>query len=357
LGRPETTAELNGLVSRLLPLLTIATAMVALSAGPAGADPPRPTDYRSSIRSIEPAADGIEVDVVGGDSFLQLTADEGHEVVVLGYEDEPYLRFSDDGTVEENQRSPATYLNRDRKGGAAVPPSADAEADPEWREVADDGRWAWHDHRIHWMGAEDPLVDRNGRVTQYGPDGWSVALEVDGVPTLVRGDLVRVDGVSPLPTVAALAGVLALGLFVGRRRPLAVAGVLTTAAAAVALFLGWAEWSAAPPGGGVSPVMVILPAIALVGAVAGLVLRSGAGRAIGVLTAAAAIGAWAFSRIGVVTHAVLPTPLEPWVDRLGLAAAVGAVLAAGVLAVRSGALAPPSPAAPSADAADGTLSA
>jgi hypothetical protein len=344
-------------VRRLLLLPTIALAVVGLSAAPAGADPPRPTDYRSSVRTIEPAVEGVRVEVVGGDSFLQATVDEGHEVVVLGYENEPYLRFGKDGTVEENQRSPATFLNRDRQGGSAVPPSADAEADPQWRKVADDGTWAWHDHRIHWMGAEEPAVDAKGRVTQYGPDGWSVALEVDGVPTVVRGDLVLTDGVSPLPTAGVLVGVLVLGLLLGRRRPLLAAGVLIATAAVVALFLGWSEWSAAPPGGGVSPVTVVLPAIALVGAVAGLALRSGAGRAIGILTAAAALGAWAFSRIGVVTHTVLPTPLEPWVDRLGLGAVVGAAVAASILAVRSGALAPPSSDPPPSEAPDGTLSA
>lgn len=29
--------------------------------------------------------------------------------------------------------------------------NADIAPEPRWLEVADDGRYVWHDHRIHWM--------------------------------------------------------------------------------------------------------------------------------------------------------------------------------------------------------------
>ena len=59
--------------------------------------------------------------MVGGDGFLEMAVEPGHEVVVEGYDGEPYLRFRADGTVQENQNSPATYLNRNRYAGAEVP--------------------------------------------------------------------------------------------------------------------------------------------------------------------------------------------------------------------------------------------
>jgi hypothetical protein len=341
---------------RLAASLAIALALVWWAAPAAGADPPRPTNYRSTVRAIDPEVDGVHAEVVGGDSFLELTVEPGHEAIVLGYEDEPYLRFKADGTVEENRRSPAVFLNRSLQGGSAAPPSTDAEATPEWEELADGGRWAWHDHRIHWMGAEDPLVDADGRVTQFGPDGWSVALQVDGTDTIVRGDLVLTDGVSPLPTAAVAALVTGVVMLLGWRRQLAVAGFAVAVGALLALGLGRAEWSAAPPGGEASPVLVILPAMAVAGAVGALFLRSRTARAIAALTSAAALGAWLFMRIGIVTHRVLPTSLDPWIDRLGFGAVVGTALAAVVLAVRSGALAAPSASPPPTGDADGTLS-
>jgi hypothetical protein len=341
---------------RLGATLAITLAVVWWTAAPAAADPPQPTNYRSSVRSIDPEVDGVRAEVVGGDGFLQLDVDPGREVVVLGYENEPYVRFKADGTVEENQRSPATFLNRSREGGSAAPPSTDAKAEPEWEKVAGGGRWAWHDHRIHWMGAEDPLVDADGRVTQFGPDGWSVPLQVDGTEVLVRGDLVRTDGVSPLPTAAVAVVVAGVVVLLGRRRPLAFAGPAVAVGALVALGLGWAEWSAAPPGGAASPVLLILPVMAVAAAAAALLLRSTTARAIAALTAAAALGAWLFLRIDVVTHRVLPTSLDPWIDRLGVGAVAGVAIGAIVLAVRSGALAAPSISRPPSTEPGGTLS-
>ena len=55
------------------------------------------------------------------------------------------------GTVEVNQRSPATYLNEDRFGTTPVPASANAEAQPVWKVQDKTDRLRWHDHRMHFM--------------------------------------------------------------------------------------------------------------------------------------------------------------------------------------------------------------
>ena len=125
----------------------------------------------------------MEAEIRGGDSFLELTVDEGHTVIVEGYEGEPYLRFSPDGTVERNLLSTATYLNDDRRGaGVTIPPEAteaDADTPPEWEKVASGGQYAWHDHRVHWMDASPPDIDRGERVAgEYDP--WRVPIVVDG---------------------------------------------------------------------------------------------------------------------------------------------------------------------------------
>jgi hypothetical protein len=95
---------------------------VALSIGsPALADPAGPTDYRSEVVAVEPPTPTIEVGIIGGDSFVELTVASGTEVVVLGYQGEENLWFRADGTVWENRNSPSTYLNEDRLGGGEIP--------------------------------------------------------------------------------------------------------------------------------------------------------------------------------------------------------------------------------------------
>src|SRR5262245_23864297 len=119
---------------------------VLVPAGVAHADPAVPTDYSTAIVGIEPATPTIDVDVVGGDSFLELAVEQGTEVVVLGYWGEPYLRFNADGTVDENLRSPTRVENQSRYGGSSTGDStASAGGESQWSQVASDGSHPWHD--------------------------------------------------------------------------------------------------------------------------------------------------------------------------------------------------------------------
>ena len=117
------------LPTRRLVAAAVIVFMTLLAGGTAHADPAGPTDYRSEILSIEPSTPSVSFEVIGGDSFVQMTADPGTEVLVTGYFGEPYLRFLADGTVEENRNSPTTYQNEERYGSDA-PDFASADADP-----------------------------------------------------------------------------------------------------------------------------------------------------------------------------------------------------------------------------------
>ena len=151
------------------------------SLAPAGvvfADPAGPTDYRTTVTSIDPGGRrASRCRVVGGDSFLRLVVDPGIEVVVLGYQQEPYLRIRADGVVEENQRSPATYLNADRYGTGTPPAGADPTLAPNWLPVGTGGAWAWHDHRAHWMSPDPPA----------GGPRPATQIQASTVPLLVDG--------------------------------------------------------------------------------------------------------------------------------------------------------------------------
>jgi hypothetical protein len=159
-------------------------------------------NYRSEVGASVP---GVQARVADFDDRLELDVEPGHELVVLGYEDEPYLRFRADGTVEVNRRSPATYLNEDRFAEVDVPAQANPEAEPEWEPVAPRDPYGWHDHRIHYMSRSlPPQVDDESVETKVFD--WRVPVLVDGRRDTITGTLTWVPDEGG-PSVA-----LALGL-------------------------------------------------------------------------------------------------------------------------------------------------
>lgn len=326
---------------RLLWVVVTTLVLVLIPAAPAAADPPGPTNYRSEVTSVVPPVEGVEVEIVGGDGFLQVTVDEGHTLTVPGYAGEPYLRVLDDGTVQENQASAATYLNESRQGtdvGRAIDPNAA----PRWETVADDGRWAWHDHRIHYMGQGTP----RGATTAEGV-AWEVPMAVDGVDVVVSGRYRLLDAPSPLPWL--LGALVLAGLVIAGPRlldPITVGGLAILVAGGAGVAAGVAQRTADPPGAPTSALVVVLPAVALVAGVLAVMQRGRVLRAVAVLLGAAAAGGWAILRLPVLWNAVLPTTLPPVADRAATTLALGASIGAAVVGVRSGALSPPPPDAP-----------
>jgi len=203
------------------PALLAAVALTGALAAPAAAHKGNP-DFESVVNRVA-GAGGLRVEVVNGDDSLQLVNGGEQEVVVVGYEDEPYVRMRRDGVVEVNERSTATYLNEERFGGVDVPATADPKAAPRWRVVARNGRFAFHDHRIHWMNESDPpkVDDKSKRTRVFD---WTVPLRAGGAPASIEGTLWwrgREDGV-PLPALVAggavILGSLVLLVVVRRRR-------------------------------------------------------------------------------------------------------------------------------------------
>lgn len=323
---------------RRLVLATVVVAVVImLPWGPAGADAPGPTDYRSQVTAVRPAADGVEVSIAGGDGFLLVEVEPGHTLEAPGYSGEPYVRVRRDGTVQENQASAATELNRSRQGNA-LDRSYDPAAAPVWRIVASDGRWAWHDHRIHHMGSGVP----RGARTDEGL-GWEVPLTVDGREIVVSGRLRLLEGPNPLgwlalAAVAAAAATLALPRLLG---PLGGAGAALLVAGAAGVVIGVAQRGASPPGAPTPSLVVILPAVTLVAGVIAVMQRGRVLRAVTALAGSAAALGWALLRLSVLWRAVLPTSLDARSDRALTALVLGAGVGAAVAVVRSRALTTP----------------
>ena len=144
--------------------------------------------YDSVIRSVEPELTGLEVRVVEGDDALELRNRTGERLEIAGYDDEPYLRFEADGTVVENVRSPTKYTNEDRYGLTPLPRNADSDAAPRWVSVSSNGRYEWHDHRIHWMSKERPeeVKDPARRTKIFD---WVVPIRSESARVRVAGTL------------------------------------------------------------------------------------------------------------------------------------------------------------------------
>ncbi len=304
-------------------------------AQPATASNLTATNGRSSVLSIEPsngAGGGVLVGIIGGDAALRVGATPGHEVIVLGYAAEPYLRISTDGSISVNTRSPATALNQTRNGGTGEG-TADASAEPEWLSLERSGEVVWHDHRIHSMTTADQ------------GHGWSISLLVDGTPVTINGEL-RIEP-QPLivPWVLLIGAVAAVAVLVGRRRPTSTALVTAGVAASVSMVLAALVTVATPTelGRDLLPVVVTIAAwlTCVIGSLTPHRMR------IGFTIASAALSAGFLSTMLRNLSCAIPVPIigPPIIDRVAVSAAVATVIATFILAV-IGAGQPQDPTAP-----------
>jgi hypothetical protein len=164
---------------------------------------------------------------------MELRNESSVDVVVLGYDGEPYLRVGPSGTFE-NARSPAVFLNRTSEPDVDVPDRYDADAAPEWRRVSEESRVRWHDHRAHAS---------RGALKQ-GPITWEIDLTVDGQAAVIAGRSVLVEP-DPWWVWAALGACIAVAIVVASRvrwrRTTLVALVALAAGGAVQLAGSWSS--------------------------------------------------------------------------------------------------------------------
>lgn len=316
-------------------VLSLVIALVAnvASAPTALADAAGPTDYRTDVVAVEPSTPAFAVEMIGGDAFLRLEQVEPVEIVVLGYQGEPYLRFDRDGTVYENRRSPAVWLNQERYGNDDPPSFADPEARPEWAPVADGGTYAWHDHRSHWMTSQRPPGASPGDQILEA----TVPLDVDGQRVVVTVASYLLESPSPLPAI--LGGVLGIALVYpawrGGRSGVALVTLLASGAAAL---LGMVAFRSVPTETQPSPLLWLLPVVSLVAILVAVLVRRRVLTTV-YLDGLAVIGGamltwWGISRFDALRRALIPSDAPGWLDRTVIAVA----LVVGAAAVLRGVL-------------------
>ena len=316
--------------------------LVILGAVPAFSDPATPTNYRSEVDAVAPPG-SFTAEIIGGDAFVRLVAAPGTDLVVLGYEGEPYIWFAPDGVVSVNRRSPAAYLNDDRYAQVALPAEADPAAEPEWERVSSGGVYSWHDHRTHWMSRTPPaVVTETGRGEGVNIFDWSLPVLVGGSPGTIDGTLAWVPSTTPAVWVLFAIGSAAVAFIALRGHPDRTPLVVTITAG-VALIPALGSFLAQPSDVRVSGVDVIAPIVAL--AIGGYALfrrRDGVVAAARIATVGAgALTAWAVLRVGVLTHPLLPTLLAPNVERFLTSAVLG--VSVGVIAAFATSLATNTP--------------
>jgi hypothetical protein len=281
--------------------LLVALAAVVVAAPPAGAESlsgAEPTNYRTRVLGVRPAIDGVSVEVVDAGTRLRLHNRGRREVVVLGYQGEPWLRVGPGQSV------------------------------------------TWHDHRAHWEAEEPPAqVRRSPGSAQVAVPEWTVKLRTGRRLADVVGEVRWVPGPSPLPWLAG-AAVLAMAVVAGSRgrRWLAVlVAALTLVVAFDLLQLAGAWLGAHPPA---AAKLLSLGASAAGWALAGLAVRQLLRRrlesglfqlllAAGLLTVVGGLG-----DLGFLLRSQLVSSLPDWTVR----AAVTAKLGLGTGAVTAAAL-------------------
>src|SRR5579885_3337069 len=161
------------------------------------------TDFRTTVSGISPPLPGLAVKSVELGSRVQLTWTGSTDLVILGYQGEPYLRVGPGG-VYRNRLSPATYLNQTRFGGVTIPADADATKPPQWARLSGGRTVIWHDHRTHWMGGTLPLAVRQHPSQSHVVFRWSIAVETSTQKAVVNGALLWVPSVSPWPWIGLI---------------------------------------------------------------------------------------------------------------------------------------------------------
>jgi len=202
-------------------LIAAAAAALLLAGAPLAAAHQGNPNMRSEVTAITPETGGVTVTVLNNDDRLELHNTSGKDIVIAGYEDEPYARVLGDGTVEVNTNSEAHYLNDDRYGDVKVP--ANLGSEPKWKRLSKTGRFEWHDHRMHWMSRSRPpqVSDENAETHIFD---WKVPITIAGAQGQIGGtlDWVPLPG-GGLPTgliwgSAAVLILLCIAVFVTRRR-------------------------------------------------------------------------------------------------------------------------------------------
>lgn len=218
-------------------------------------DDVQPRNTEAVVTSVSPQLpDGVKVDIVGTDTFVRVRSN-GHEVVIPGYEQEPYIEISTANEVRVNVNSITYLLNQTRYGSNVPEVTAD---EVQWETVSTNGEYMWHDHRVHWMSQKPPAPMNGDGLIQT----WVIPLTVDSQAITVSGELYLRDAASRLWWgIGALVLIAAVVLSIANRRALLILLLVISTAGSI---IGAMEFLGLPGDARITPLMFVFSAVATV---------------------------------------------------------------------------------------------
>jgi hypothetical protein len=286
------------------------------------------TDFEARVRGLQPAASGVEARALDGDLLLELRVAPSRVVVVLGYLDEPFLRFSPAG-VEANLASPTA-------GSARIIGAADGVSSSRvrWQRIRRGHVLAWHDNRLR------PVPTVRTRSQQPRVVGtWSIPLVVDGRDATLVGSEWYASGPSPWPWLAAGALLVAVAAIGGRRlsaRAQRLIAPVLLAIAVAGLFTSWAGIILA--GRATLPAMSLAIAFAIISGVFLFIVITAAPRSVRPAVMALIggfVATFAVPELAIFGHGFVLSELPALAARLTVASAVAGGLAVTALCARA----------------------
>jgi hypothetical protein len=243
---PSRTAS----IARRSALLAVALALVAPATASAHTGGRIATDFEARVVGLAPRAPGVRARVLGGDLKLELSVSSDHEVVVLGLEGEPFLRFSAAG-VAANAASPTAWSD----GVVGSSDAVKSASGPVWRRVSSGHTYAWHENRLR----PRPSVP-GGSATPQRVAQWSIPLLVDGRRTSLAGWEWYASGPPVWPWLAALLLPLAAATAAVHYGPRRLHRGLAAVLVPVAVGAWLAGWIGILLDGGASALVLVLAA-------------------------------------------------------------------------------------------------
>lgn len=189
------------------------------------------TNYQSRLVAVTPDDAGVSARLLEGGGRIEISSPRA-EALVLGYEDEPFLRIGPGG-VFENKNSPSTYRSKTRLAAGEVPARADAKKAPEWERIRSGSVAKWFDHRIHFIVEDYPPAVREQPGRSHVVREWTIPILLGDQSVEVKGELTWIPAGSPIIWLAIMGALLTGGLLAPRFVGLVRAVTLTLTAAIV----------------------------------------------------------------------------------------------------------------------------
>ncbi|MBV8559541.1 MAG: hypothetical protein JO050_02120, partial [Acidimicrobiia bacterium] len=162
-----------------------------------------PTDYRSEVLGVTPPLPGVSVRLLDLGNRVEVVNTSASDVVVLGYQGEPYLRVGPSG-VYENRLSPSVALNSvtaTNTSPSTPPLAAGAQPAPSWRRIGGGRSVRWRDRRTRWAAPAPAQVSAAPDVSHVVVPQWLIGLRQGAQDASVAGRITYVPGPSPWPWV------------------------------------------------------------------------------------------------------------------------------------------------------------